>query len=190
MAGNARADRNSSQDWRLRERLALMRPYLFAVIVRRYPFSLQCAESADDLSQETLARAWAEAPHFHGHSDAELRAWLRGILHRVVAAVFRHHHQSMSLSHDFPVGTPGPDEQAAWRDELAHFSAALDRLTLDDLFLVHSKWFHIPVSETAQLLCISESTAQRHRSLALQRLADDLTGGGNEGGPRTCWASS
>src|SRR5947209_1659720 len=93
MSTPQRPSPNPIERWDFRKQLPGMWAFLLAVIHRRYTHAL-AADAADDLIQEALTRAWKQHDGFHGRSDGELRAWLRGILRRVVADLLRHHHPS------------------------------------------------------------------------------------------------
>lgn len=112
---------------------------------------------ASDLVQETCLRAAAHLGQFHGSTSAELFAWLRAILTRVIAeqrrhfaAACRHAPGQVSLTpegHNAPqIADPGPspsglaaagEAAAAVRHQIArlpdHLRHVLLRRTVDDL---------------------------------------------------------
>jgi RNA polymerase sigma-70 factor (ECF subfamily) len=71
------------------EGLVRFRSYLCVLARTQLGAHNQLRLDASDLVQLTLARAVEAADQFHGQSDAELAGWLRQILARTAANVFR-----------------------------------------------------------------------------------------------------
>jgi RNA polymerase sigma-70 factor (ECF subfamily) len=104
---------------------------------------------ASDLVQETLLRAHRERGQFRGRGEAELLAWLQGILLHVAADEVRKAkaqkrdvalEQSLeALAADSSAryekyladGAPSPEALAEWHEQLLHLSEAIERLQDD-----------------------------------------------------------
>lgn len=70
--------------------LEVSRLYLLQVANARLAAPLQGKAGGSDLVQEALLDAQRQFPRFHGNSQTDLRAWLRGILLNKVATFTRH----------------------------------------------------------------------------------------------------
>jgi RNA polymerase sigma-70 factor (ECF subfamily) len=66
------------------------RPYLLLVANQEAPTDLQGKIGPSDLVQESLLRASQKYAAFRGHTEAELRGWLRSILLNQIADHTRH----------------------------------------------------------------------------------------------------
>jgi RNA polymerase sigma-70 factor, ECF subfamily len=65
------------------------RPYLMKIARKELPAAMSAKGGASDLVQETFLEAIRDLGHFHGNSDAELRAWLRCLLLHHVTKLHR-----------------------------------------------------------------------------------------------------
>ena len=70
--------------------LAAIRGYLLHLAEQHLDGDLQAKAGASDLVQAALLAAYARRDQYHGHSDAELKGWLRRILVNVVRKFRRH----------------------------------------------------------------------------------------------------
>jgi RNA polymerase sigma-70 factor (ECF subfamily) len=85
-----------SQEWLGRGTGRLLewcRPYLLAVANDELAADLQAKLGASDLVQETFLQAHRDFQQFRGHTDHELRGWLRAILHHNLGMVGRHYRE-------------------------------------------------------------------------------------------------
>lgn len=70
--------------------LQMCRRYLLLVANKELTPALRAKVAPSDVVQDTLLEAGRDYPRFHGGSEEELLAWLRGILRNKVANVHRH----------------------------------------------------------------------------------------------------
>jgi RNA polymerase sigma-70 factor (ECF subfamily) len=118
------------------------RRYLLSVAHDQLNSDLQAKGGASDLVQETFLEAQSAFERFRGNSEAELRAWLRQLLHHR-AAKFRRHYRTTqkrrlaretALAGD-PAGAAAerssPSAQLVAREQAQRLREALERLPDD-----------------------------------------------------------
>lgn len=122
------------------------RPYLWMAADRSLSGELKAKIAPSDVVQETLMQAKANFPRFNGSTEAELKAWLRGILvnnvrdvsRRFFGTAMRALNREVSLDEDGgdrhdPIAnvihTPG--SQLVVDEETQRLMAALDQLPND-----------------------------------------------------------
>ena len=86
--------------------LEACRRYLLYVAQRELNGDLQAKGGASDLVQDTFLEAQCAFDRFHGHSETELRAWLRQLLHHR-GAKFRRRYQTTQKRRLARDGAPG-----------------------------------------------------------------------------------
>jgi RNA polymerase sigma-70 factor (ECF subfamily) len=103
---------------------------------------LQARFDASDVVQLALLEAVRALPGFRGESEAELAAWLRGVLVQVLAHEVRRHAGTQqrevgrevsveALAELFPADQTSPSQAADRREQQRRLSEALDRLPAD-----------------------------------------------------------
>jgi RNA polymerase sigma-70 factor (ECF subfamily) len=156
--------------------------FLDQFVPRVYQFSLRLsgdAHLAEDLTQETLLRAWGRRGQLRELSCA--RTWL----FRIVANLWRDHCRRATLregrrrelSPEAACRQPGPAETAAVRDEMRLVLEALDALPprqREVLYLAACEG--LPVAEIAQVLAISADATKASLSLARRQMRQRLRG--------------
>jgi RNA polymerase sigma-70 factor (ECF subfamily) len=65
------------------------RPYALGIARQEIPADLLVKGSASDLVQEAFLEAVHGFDHFHGDSEVQFKAWLRIVLRRCIAKLFR-----------------------------------------------------------------------------------------------------
>jgi RNA polymerase sigma-70 factor, ECF subfamily len=85
--------------------LETCRRYLLALANAEMPGQLAAKGGASDIVQETVVAGYLHRDQFHGHTLAELRAWLRVILLNEVASFHRRYRASCrDVTREIPVG--------------------------------------------------------------------------------------
>jgi RNA polymerase sigma-70 factor (ECF subfamily) len=86
--------------------LETCRKFLLALANAELPSQLVPKGGASDLVQETLVAGFQHQHQFHGHTLADLRAWLRSILLNELASFRRRYRASCrDVAREIPVGT-------------------------------------------------------------------------------------
>jgi RNA polymerase sigma-70 factor (ECF subfamily) len=128
--------------------LETFRGYLLLVANRELDGELRAKGGASDLVQETFLEAQRDFGRFHGHSEAELRAWLRRLLLNNVANFTRQYRdrakrevarevplEAGGSSHERGAGlaadTTSPSGQAVAREQAKALEQAIERLPPD-----------------------------------------------------------
>ena len=109
------AARDGSRD-ALGRTLETCRPYLLAIARDELSGALRAKGGASDLVQDTFLEAQSSFPQFRGNSEAELRAWLRQLLHHRAAKFGRRYRTTLKrrLSREAALprrDSPGPDRR-------------------------------------------------------------------------------
>jgi RNA polymerase sigma-70 factor (ECF subfamily) len=96
--------------------LEACRRYLLHIAQQEVTPALQVKGSASDLVQETFLEAHRAFEHFHGGSEAELRAWLRRLLLHHAAKLGRRYRstQKRRLSRETALEAGGGSMQRAY----------------------------------------------------------------------------
>jgi RNA polymerase sigma-70 factor (ECF subfamily) len=131
--------------------------------------------SADDLTQETYARALASLPGFRG--DASAKTWLLTIARRAVADDIRarQRHRRRDAATGRPSLQPGPDSSVP-------LAAAVEALDHDRrVAFVLTQMLGLSYAETAEVCCCPVGTIRsrvaRAREDLVRAVADDTMGG-------------
>src|SRR3954447_22051681 len=141
-------------------------------LTRRLRRIVRSPEAAEDLRQETFARAWAHAPR--DASPDHQRAWL----HRTATNLaldelrrrrLRDHAVLDDAATDF--GAPEPGEQFAAREALAALTPH------ERLILVLRFHAGLPLRDVGALLDVSEDAARKRVARARKRFAAALNAG-------------
>ncbi|GAB4469874.1 MAG: RNA polymerase sigma factor [Burkholderiaceae bacterium] len=152
--------------------------------LRRYARALTGSrEAADDLTQDTLERAWIKRGLWReqaGRADGKLRAWLFAVMHNVfVNGVKRTRRleslDELSAAHPEPAAGASAETDAA----LSDLQAALRRLPDEQrevLLLVGLE--QLSYAEAAQALDVPIGTVMSRLSRARERLRQLLDEGG------------
>jgi RNA polymerase sigma-70 factor (ECF subfamily) len=106
---------------------------------QRLSRALQGKLDAFDLAQNTLEDAWKDFNRFHGHTEPELVAWLRGILRHNLQDTLRYLHRSkrdiareVPLTHLEGARDLTPEELASQKEMLAALQQALANMRSRD----------------------------------------------------------
>jgi RNA polymerase sigma-70 factor (ECF subfamily) len=139
------AARDGSRD-ALGSVLEACRRYLLTVARQELTGDLQAKGGASDLVQETFLEAHCAFSHFQGNSEAELRAWLRRLLHHRAAKLGRRYRttQKRRLSRETALSTatlpgglgqqaapPSPSTQLVAHEQAQRLRQALEHLPDD-----------------------------------------------------------
>jgi RNA polymerase sigma-70 factor, ECF subfamily len=126
--------------------LEACRRYLLGVARHELNGDLQAKGGASDLVQETFLEAHRAFDHFQGNSEAELRAWLRRLLHHRAAKFGRRYRttQKRRLARESamsaaglaaglgpPAPLPSPSMELVAREQAQRLRQALERLPDD-----------------------------------------------------------
>jgi RNA polymerase sigma-70 factor (ECF subfamily) len=151
------------------ERLEGFRAYLRLLARLNLSPRLQSKVDASDLVQQTLLEACRSLEGFRGQSEAELCAWLRGILAHQIAHTARDlrrdkrdvdrerslelalHNSSARLGAWLASADPTPSEQAQVNERALRVAAALEELpeAQREVLLLHH-WQGLKLAEIAQ----------------------------------------
>lgn len=109
---------------------------LLAVAQAEMPGHLSAKGGASDLVQNTLAAAYRHRDQFRGHSLADLRAWLRGILGHELVNFYRQFRTARrdigrelaGTPTDVPAGAAGPLHDLVKAERAAAVTASVARL--------------------------------------------------------------
>jgi RNA polymerase sigma-70 factor (ECF subfamily) len=146
--------------------------------LRRYARALAGSrEAADDLTQDTLERAWAKRALWQ--QGTSLRAWLFTIMHNVFINSVRGRREELAVDPLLPVPDPeGPDsaETAARLAELRRALLQLPDEQREVVLLVGLEQFSY--AETATVLGIPAGTVMSRLSRGRERLRQILDGAG------------
>ena len=165
-----------------------------APLTRRLARMLGDREAAEDVCQETLARAWARAPR--GAEDGHLRAWL----HRTGTNLALDELRRRRVRRAVPLDEALDATAARDGDAALHTRDALARLTPHERMLLLLRFEGgLSHREIAALLAIQEATARQRLSRARRAFATALREGSErrrprvallvaEGAPDTCEA--
>lgn len=180
----------------LEELIARYRNYLVILARTGVHGALRAKLDASDVVQETLVAAFEDFERFRGRTEAQLVAWLRGILaHRLAMAVRRYRgtaaravdreraiagalDRSSAALQDL-VRAPGPSpSQQAWRRERSVVLAdAIAKLPADHQEVVLRRVFrHQRWDEVAREMGRSTDAARMLWTRALKRLGRSIRG--------------
>jgi len=140
--------------------------------LKRYLYrKLSCAETADDLIQETFLRIAERHSHVDFHN---VRAYLYRIAQNLLIDHFRRERRQQTYPDDFEGLGKYPDAQPSVEDDISgRQKLALLRKALLDLPLLTQRIFELnrmeglTYAEVAQRLGVSESTVQKHLARGL-----------------------
>ena len=168
--------------------LAAARQVLLAIANTDLPPELRAKGGASDLVQDTLVAAHRARHQFLGHSETELRAWLRKILARELAMFRRKFQDTASRDVSREAGEPADDLTGAavspadaldHRESHTRVAAAVARLPHDERRVVLLRVEDgLTFAAIGQLLGRSESTARALCARALELLRAALPADG------------
>jgi RNA polymerase sigma-70 factor (ECF subfamily) len=153
--------------------------------LRRYARALTGSrEAADDLTQDTLERAWVKRGLWReqaGSADGKLRAWLFAVMHNVFINGVKRTRRLDSLD-EFAAAHPEPPAAGASAETdaaLADLQAALRRLPDEQREVVLLVGLEqLSYAEAAQALDVPIGTVMSRLSRARERLRQLLDEGG------------
>jgi RNA polymerase sigma-70 factor, ECF subfamily len=171
--------------------LETCRTYLLLVANRELPGDLRAKGGASDLVQDTFLLGHRDFGRFKGETEAELLAWLRGILLHNLANFERRYRGTAKrkIAREMPLGlsyggevplagaTPTPSWHAVAREDAVALEGAIARLPLDCrriIYLVHYE--NLSFADAAVAMERSIDAARRLWARALELLADELEG--------------
>jgi RNA polymerase sigma-70 factor (ECF subfamily) len=162
--------------------LETCRQFLLAIANVELPDHLVPKGGASDLVQETLLTGYRSQNRFHGHTLAELRAWLRGILLNELASFRRRYAASCrNVARELPVeGVPSgshpattdePSARLVRTERIAALTVAVDRLPEDARQVLVLRLEHqLGFREIGDRLGRTEEAARKLFSRALDQL--------------------
>lgn len=130
---------------------------------------------AEDVTQDTLIKAWQALPSFRG--DSSLKSWVLRIAHNTAISTLRRRRDVLHDPVEMPEQTTGEtvEQRVQHRAALADFEAALDRL--DDLsrsIVVMRELEHMSYDDIAEALDIPLPTVKTRLLRARRTLASAL----------------
>ena len=130
---------------------------------------------AEDVTQDTLIKAWQALPSFRG--DSSLKSWVLRIAHNTAISTLRRRRDVLHDPVELPEQTTGEtvEQRVQHRAALADFEAALDRL--DDLsrsIVVMRELEHMSYDDIAEALDIPLPTVKTRLLRARRTLASAL----------------
>ena len=174
--------------------LETCRAYLLLVANREIATDLRAKGGASDLVQDTFLEGDRNFGRFKGDTEAELLAWLRGILLNNLASFERRYRQTAkrTIAREMPLDlsrrsgggevpvaatTPPPSWHAVAREEAEALELAIARLPPDCgriIVLVYRE--NLSFAEAALAMNRSVDAARRLWARAIELLADELDG--------------
>ncbi|MEZ5377115.1 MAG: RNA polymerase sigma factor [Acidimicrobiales bacterium] len=132
---------------------------------------------AEDVTQDTMLKAWLALPSFRG--DSSMRGWIMRIAHNTAISTLRSRRAFVTDPIDLPEATDRPQQLPEHRVEqsqaMTDFEAALD--TLDDLsrsVVVLREIEGLAYEEIARLLDVPLPTVKTRLLRARRKLASAL----------------
>lgn len=132
---------------------------------------------AEDVTQDTMLKAWLALPTFRG--DSSMRGWIMRIAHNTAISTIRSRRAFVTDPIDLPEETDQPqqlpEQQAEQAQVMDDFEAALD--TLDDLsrsVVVLREIEGLAYEEIAQMLGVPLPTVKTRLLRARRKLASAL----------------
>jgi RNA polymerase sigma-70 factor, ECF subfamily len=133
------------------------RHYALGIARREIPADLLVKGSASDLVQEAFLEAVHGFDHFHGDSEAQFKAWLRIVLRRRIAKLFRRYRTTlkrrMHLEHsnestragdargrEVPADVATPSAQVMEAEQAQALRRVVDRLPEDYRRVIHLRY--------------------------------------------------
>ena len=178
------------------ELLRRYQPLLTQTARREISPQLEATFGASGVVQETFWKVWQALRDFRGQTEAELVAWMRGILRNVLGGEERKLHAAKrdvrreervdpGASSASPSGpwfdpNPSPGSQAAQHEQLDRLRQALQRLPDDQrLAVLLQKEHELSDEQIGRLLNCSVEAVRMKRVRGLARLRQEL--GGDDG---------
>ncbi|HKI36943.1 MAG TPA: sigma-70 family RNA polymerase sigma factor [Gemmataceae bacterium] len=177
----------------LGQALETCRGYLLLIARQEMHPALQAKGNPSDLVQETFLDAVVDFGRFQGHSEAELRAWLRRLLLNNVVSFARRYRgadkrdvgrevglalaEPGALAEALAASTPSPSKQAMARERDEALERAMRRLPEEYrtvLALRHQD--DLSFEEIGQRLGRSANAARKLWARAVERLEQELEG--------------
>lgn len=151
----------------------------YAQDVYRFSFWLSgSSEEAKDITSETFVRAWMNIGSIRTET---LKGYLLKIARNVYLSQLRKQRRHTELEDTHPDPSPGPENSAEVRSELARIQTFLRTLPETDrsAFVIRIK-YELPYAEIARILQISEAAARVkvHRvrkKLIANRMNEEVT---------------
>jgi RNA polymerase sigma-70 factor (ECF subfamily) len=182
------AARAGSQE-ALGQALEACRRYLLQIAQQELDPALQAKGGASDVVQETFLEAQRDFDHFHGGSDAELRAWLRQLLLHHLYKLARRYRttQKRAAGREVPLeaaeqsnGAPvaasaSPSVQAMAHEQADAVRRALTRLSDDYRQIIVWRYQeHRSFEEIANRMNRSETAVRKLWARAVERLQQEM----------------
>lgn len=169
----------------LGELLERYRNYLLLIAQQEMDPALNAKVGPSDLIQETFLEAQRDFQHFHGHSEPELLAWLRQLLHNNLANLARFYRDTAKrdIQREVPLDLLGepradtvtPGEQAAAAEQATRLQDALGRIPADyrEVLLLRCR-DNCSFEEIGRRLNRSANAAQKLWARAVERLRTEM----------------
>ena len=130
---------------------------------------------AEDVTQDTLIKAWQALPTFRG--DSSLKSWVLRIAHNTAISTLRRRRDVLSAPDELPepVSRDSVERKAEQNVALEHFRAALDELDeLSRSVVVLRELEHLSYDEIAETLDVPLPTVKTRLLRARRTLANAL----------------
>ncbi len=151
------------------------RPRLEALIRLRLGADLGAKVEVDDISQETLLRAFTSMDTLRADNDRSFFAWLAGIAHNVVLTLARHHTRRPVVPYDDDqtADDPSPSRGAQRSERFDRLQKALDSLTPDHReVILLARIEGLPTEDVAKRMGRSQSAVGQLLWRALKKLRE------------------
>lgn len=170
------------------------RDHLLGVARRKIGHDLAAKVSPSDVVQETFAQALRGFPKFAGHSEADLRAWLRQMLLNNIRDAQKHWRRAKrQINREAPLAVhaegnaiagaipaPGPTASTAMRraEDCDRLRKALTKLSADYRQVIEMKSFQErSYEEIGQAMSRTSEAARKLWTRAIDQLAELLVEG-------------
>lgn len=133
------------------------------------------AALAEDVTQDTLIKAWQALPSFRG--DSSLKSWVLRIAHNTAISTLRRRRDVLSDPAELPeiVSRDSVEKRAEQNEALMHFQSALDELDeLSRSVIVLRELEHLSYDEIAETLGVPLPTVKTRILRARRTLAAAL----------------
>lgn len=143
--------------------------------------AVENADLANDLTAKVFLNAIAKLNSYTDKPGATFRSWLMQIARNEVVDHWRRHRRLVPLYleiHDRADPSPGPEDIAVHRSELAEVIAALNTLPERYREVIELRLAGLSISEVSATIGLTESAAKSIQTRAFRHLRVELKNGG------------
>lgn len=134
------------------------------------------AESAADLTAQVFVQALQNLHRYQPQQSASFRSWLYTIARNLIRDSWRRYRPTTEPP-ELVDGSPGPEEIAVHRSEMAEFRSALDALPDRQREIVELRLSGLSMREIAEIQGRSENAIKTAQSRAFKTLRTVMTEG-------------